>query len=104
MTVEQAMFVLRLMEGSDPTINEINRAYRRLVLQYHPDKPTGNDTKFRLLNKAKEVMLKSLETNDEIIIDPPKKVEYGKLRLVPSIAPDAPKVPWGDWVKKEWGK
>ena len=103
MSVDQAMFVLRLQEGSDPEEKDVNRAYRRLVLQYHPDnKLTGNDMKFKLLNKAKEVMLKSLEPENEIEIEAPKVVEYGKLRLVPNDIQKAQKPPWGDWVKKEW--
>ena len=35
---------------------EIKRAYRKLALQHHPDKTGGDDTKFKELGEAYEVL------------------------------------------------
>lgn len=80
MSLEQAAFVLRLSE--DASEEEIVRSYRRLAKMYHPDIPGGNNMKFNLLNKAKNVMLDDARTKDEVEIEPEKPKEYGKLRLV----------------------
>ena len=31
---------------------EIKKAYRKLSLKYHPDKPTGDESKFKEINEA----------------------------------------------------
>lgn len=35
---------------------EIKKAYRKLAHQYHPDKPTGNEGKFKEINEAYQVL------------------------------------------------
>ena len=35
---------------------EIKKAYRKLAHQYHPDKPTGNEAKFKEINEAYQVL------------------------------------------------
>lgn len=35
---------------------DIKRAYRRLAHQYHPDRPSGNETKFKEINEAYQVL------------------------------------------------
>tara|TARA_Y100000389_G_C17465920_1_gene525521 strand:- start:4286 stop:5248 length:963 start_codon:yes stop_codon:yes gene_type:complete len=35
---------------------EIKKAYRRLSLQYHPDKPTGDSEKFKQINEAYQTL------------------------------------------------
>lgn len=36
--------------------DEIKRAYRKLALQHHPDKPTGNEEKFKEINEAYQIL------------------------------------------------
>ncbi|OGZ01487.1 MAG: hypothetical protein A3G64_01465 [Candidatus Liptonbacteria bacterium RIFCSPLOWO2_12_FULL_60_15] len=35
---------------------EIKKAYRRLAHQYHPDRPTGNEGKFKEINEAYQIL------------------------------------------------
>lgn len=36
--------------------DEIKKAYRKLSLQYHPDRPTGNSDKFKQIGEAYEIL------------------------------------------------
>ena len=51
------------------TKDEIKKAYRKLSLQYHPDRPNGNSDKFKQVNEAYE----TLSDND-------KKIQYDMRR------------------------
>ena len=42
--------------GKNASADEIKKAYRRLAVQYHPDKQGGNEEKFKELNEAYEVL------------------------------------------------
>lgn len=101
MSLEQAAFVLRISE--DAAEEDIIRSYRRLAKLYHPDVVGGDDMRFKLLNKAKNVMLDHVKTQDEVVVEPEKPKEYGKLRLIKNPF-EAPKAPWGDWYSKDIGK
>ncbi|XP_077885630.1 dnaJ homolog subfamily C member 5G isoform X1 [Ictidomys tridecemlineatus] len=60
--------VLELKKGASP--EEIKKAYRRLALQYHPDKNPGNP-------QAAEVF-KEINTAHAILSDPKKRKIYDK--------------------------
>lgn len=51
---------------------EIKRAYRKLALQYHPDKPAGNEEKFKEINEAYQVLG-----------DPEKRTHYNRFGSAP---------------------
>ena len=40
----------------DATSGEIKKSYRRLALQFHPDKPGGDERRFKQLNAAFQVL------------------------------------------------
>jgi molecular chaperone DnaJ len=42
--------------GKDASADEIKKAFRRLAVQYHPDKEGGDETKFKEINEAYEVL------------------------------------------------
>jgi DnaJ-class molecular chaperone len=46
--------ILNLQENA--TMDEIKKNYRKLSLEFHPDRPTGNAEKFKQINEAYEVL------------------------------------------------
>jgi len=46
--------VLGVPENATP--DQIKKQYRRLSLEHHPDRPTGNDAKFKEINEAYEIL------------------------------------------------
>jgi DnaJ-class molecular chaperone len=48
--------------------DEIKRAYRKLAMKYHPDKPSGDTEKFKQINQAHEVLT-----------DPDRRERYNQL-------------------------
>jgi len=42
--------------SKDATAEEIKKAFRKLAHQYHPDKPNGDETKFKEINEAYQVL------------------------------------------------
>lgn len=42
--------------GKSASADEIKKAFRRLAVQYHPDKDGGDETKFKEINEAYEVL------------------------------------------------
>jgi DnaJ-like protein len=54
MTREQALKILGL--SSVPSSEELEKVYKALVRQYHPDRPGGNTEKMALVNAAHDVL------------------------------------------------
>ena len=46
--------ILGIARNASP--EEVKKAYRKLAHQYHPDKPGGNDKKFKELNEAYQIL------------------------------------------------
>src|ERR1044071_7289120 len=42
--------------GKNASADEIKKAFRRLAVQYHPDKEGGDEAKFKEINEAYEVL------------------------------------------------
>lgn len=51
--------------SKNATDEEIRKAYKKLSMKYHPDRPSGNEAKFKEINEA-----------HDILSDPEKRVEY----------------------------
>lgn len=51
--------ILRVSESASQ--DEIKRAYKKLALQYHPDRPNGNETTFKEVLEAYGVLSDSTE-------------------------------------------
>ncbi|MDP3685816.1 MAG: molecular chaperone DnaJ [bacterium] len=58
---------------------DYTRAYRKLALQQHPDKPTGNEEKFKEINEAYQVLS-----------DPEKRTQYDRFGQTFEGAPGGP--------------
>jgi len=72
--------------GRDASQEEIKKAYRRLVRQYHPDANPGNkeaEEKFKLINEAYEVLS-----------DPQKKAQYDQFGFVGDMPPQGGEGAW----------
>ena len=41
---------------SNAPINEIKKAYRKLAVKHHPDKPNGNSKKFKQVSEAYDIL------------------------------------------------
>lgn len=59
--------ILGLTESA--TAEEIKKAYRKLAMQHHPDRDTGNESKFKEINEA-----------NDTLSDPAKKAKYDQQR------------------------
>lgn len=49
--------IAKMTDGGDIDEEQIKKNYRKLSLKHHPDRPTGDDESFRLLNRAQKVLL-----------------------------------------------
>lgn len=42
--------------GKTASADEIKKAFKKLAMEYHPDRPTGNEAKFKEINEAYQVL------------------------------------------------
>ncbi len=77
LNIEQCYELLGLQKGA--SIPEIKNAYRRMVLEYHPDKnmSTKNDVKFRLVTEAYQTIRTKNVYTDNVSTYQKRKNEYG---------------------------
>lgn len=78
MTIEQAMKVLGV--NSSYCEKDIKKAYHKLSIQYHPDKPDGDAEKMKLINKAYSIITDSKRagSNTDFTQRPARKTENTK--------------------------
>ena len=50
-----ALSVLNINDKNN--VHEIKKAYRKLSLSYHPDRPSGNENKFKEINNAYSILM-----------------------------------------------
>lgn len=62
MDTMQAMSILQINADSDP--NAIKAAYRRLVLEHHPDRKSGDDIQFKRITEAYHTLTKQSVSSD----------------------------------------
>ena len=60
---------------------EVKKAYRRLAHQYHPDRPGGNEQKFKEINEAYQTLS-----------DKTKRIQYDRFGVA---EPNFGANPWG---------
>jgi DnaJ-domain-containing protein 1 len=54
MTKDKAYRILKIKKDANKA--EIKKAYYKLSLIYHPDKPTGNESNFKILKSAYDIL------------------------------------------------
>ena len=81
LNIEQCYELLGLQEGA--SVPEIKSAYRRMVLEYHPDKnvSTKDDIKFKLVTEAYQtIRTKSVDVDTGVVYEKQKNeyISYGE--------------------------
>jgi len=70
---KECLSVLKLTEKATP--REIKTSYRRLALQYHPDKCSGNDVMFKRINEAYQFLSKTGRYEDARCSSPDEAID-----------------------------
>jgi DnaJ-class molecular chaperone len=55
MTEKEALSLLELAEASQPTTQELKKAYKRVALKVHPDRPQNDGNKERATRQFQDV-------------------------------------------------
>lgn len=79
------------------TIDEIKKAYRKLAIQYHPDKNTGDD------KQEKEAMFKQISEAYSVLSDPDKRKQYDTFGTYDQGAPGAGAFNMNDILEELFG-
>jgi hypothetical protein len=56
---------VRIFRSNPKCLADLEKQYRKLAIQYHPDRNAGNqdsETKMKLINSARSILLKSFDT------------------------------------------
>lgn len=62
LTLGNSYEILGVKKSSTP--EEIKKAYKKLALKYHPDRPNGDEHKFKRIAQAYEVITQSKESGN----------------------------------------
>jgi len=62
LTLGKSYEILDVKKNSTP--EEIKKAYKKLALKYHPDRPNGDEHKFKKISEAYEIITQSKESGN----------------------------------------
>ena len=63
-----SLLILGLKEDTTPSLEEINKAYKRVSLVLHPDMTTGNSEMFRAIKLASEYLSENLPKPIPVVV------------------------------------
>ncbi len=93
MNTGKARSVLNVKEGSTPT--QIKAAYRKLVLEYHPDKKGGDEKQFQLITEAYNTL-----TDSEHVDEEPKTQNVNRAQWGAGPTDHIPEEDWSKYTKE----
>lgn len=93
MNTGKARSVLNVKEGSTPT--QIKAAYRKLVLEYHPDKKGGDEKQFQLITEAYHTLTDSDHVDEE-----PKPQNVNRAQWGAGPTDHIPEEDWSKYTKE----
>ena len=71
-----SLLILGFDDDKSPSEVEVNAAYKRMSLVFHPDMPTGNKEQFRALSSAKEYLVANMPKAAPVYATPAPNPSY----------------------------
>lgn len=93
MNAGSARKILNVEKGSTPT--QIKAAYRKLVLEYHPDKKGGDEKQFQRITEAYHTL-----TDTEHVDEEPQTSNVNRARWGAGPTDHIPEEDWGKYTKE----